>query len=101
MRKIDVRHRDQIKQLLYSDCVLGIKDSRYPCFNGFQLWWYDRRHNVCTRCQSEWTTLRRRLERYTLDDAAKALWRKRKLLFVRGRHLSEDRKLLSMSQSSN
>ena len=101
MRKVDVSSRTQIKQLLYSDLVLGIKDNRCQCFGGFQLWWYDKRRDVCASCQSQWTSLRRRAEQHTLDDAARVLWRKRRLLFVRARRLSEDRRLLIMNQLLN
>ena len=93
MRHIDVDNKFQIKQLLYSECVLGIRDHKYNSFGGFQLWWYDKKHDICACCQSGWSNVGKRIKRHSLDNAAKILWRKRSSLFLRGRRLYEDRKL--------
>jgi hypothetical protein len=37
MRHIEVDNKFQIKQLLYCECVLGIRDNKYCSFGGFQL----------------------------------------------------------------
>jgi hypothetical protein len=93
MKKIDVQDKSQIKQLLYSNCVLAIKNDQCRSFGGFQLWWYDKRRDVCNCCESYWSDLRKRLAQYSLNQAARILWRKRACLFVRGKRLAEDRKL--------
>ncbi len=101
MRQIEVDNKFQIKQLLYSDCVLGIRDNKYRSFGGFQLWWYDKQRDICSCCQSHWSSVRKRIERHSLDKAAKILWRERNSLFLRGRRLSEDRKLLTLGHLCN
>ena len=94
MKKIEIEDKSQIKQLLYSDRVLGIKDNRYGSFGGFQLWWYDKQSDVCRCCGSNWLDLRTKVQRHSLDEAAKILWRNRNSLFLRGKHVSEDEKLI-------
>jgi hypothetical protein len=101
MRQIRVEDKFQIKQLLYSNCVLGIKGKQYRSFGGFQLWWYDKKRDICTCCQSHWLNARKKIERYSLDKAAKILWRKRSSLFLRCKQLSEDKKLLSIGHFYN
>lgn len=101
MRQIEVKNKFQIKQLLYSDYVLGIRDNKYRSFSGFQLWWYDKQRDICNCCQSHWSSIKKRIERHSLDRAAKILWRKRNSLFLRGKRLSEDRKLISLGISYN
>lgn len=96
MKKIDVEDKFQIKQLLYCDCVLAIKDYRYRSFGGFQLWWYDRQRDLCSCCESGWSDFKRKIAHHTLDRAAKILWHHRSRLFLRGKRLSEDRKLLAV-----
>lgn len=98
MRRIDVKDRLQIKQLLYCDCVLGVKDSQYQSFDGFQLWWYDKQHGVCRTCKAQWSITRQFLERCSLDKAAEVLWRKRRSLFIRARRVSQDRQLTTMNR---
>jgi len=100
MRHIEVDNKFQIKQLLYSDCVLGVRDHKFNSFSGFQLWWYDKQHDICTCCQSRWSNVGKRIKRLSLDSAAKILWRKRNSLFLRGRRLSDDRKLSTLRFSS-
>ncbi len=101
MRQIEVDNKFQIKQLLYCDCVLGIRDNRYCSFGGFQLWWYDKQRDICRCCHSRWSSIRKRIERYSLDKAAKILWRKRNTLFLRRRRLSQDQKLLALGHLCN
>jgi hypothetical protein len=101
MKQISVNDRWQIKQLLYSENVLGVKDENCQAFGGFQLWWYDKRHNTCHCCRSHWVDLRRQISECSLDEAADALWRHRDALFVRSRQLSQDRKLLLVTQLCN
>ena len=101
MRKIDVEDKFQIKQLLYSDCVLGIKDNRYRSFGGFQPWWYDKQRDICNCCQSYWSSVRKNVECHSLDKAAKILWRKRNSLFLRTKHLSEDKRLMTVGHFQN
>lgn len=93
MKKIKVEDKAQIKQLLYTDFVLGIKGEQYRAFGGFQLWWYDKQRGVCDCCESHWSDPRKKLTQYSLDKAAKILWRHRNSLYIRTKHLSEDKKL--------
>jgi hypothetical protein len=101
MKRITVNDRRQIKQLLYGEGVLGVKDDTCPAFDGFELWWYDKLHDICRCCRSRWSDLRRQVEGHSLDDAAAILWRNRKALFLRDHHLSEDRKLLQLNHLCN
>lgn len=101
MKRITVNDKWQIKQLLYSDCVLGIKDDECQGFGGFELWWYDKQHDICRCCRSRWSDLRRQIEQHSLDRAAGILWHSRNELFLRHRTLSQDRKLTLMAQMCN
>ena len=101
MRKIDVEDKFQIKQLLYCDCVLGIKDHRYRSFGGFQLWWYDKRRDICSCCEAGWFDFTRKIVHHSLDKAAKILWRQRDRLFLRDKRFSNDRKLTRQWQGGN
>jgi hypothetical protein len=93
MKKIQIKDKTQIKQLLYAEWVFGIKDDQYRSFGGFQLRWFDKRRGVCDCCQSRWSDPRKRLAHYTIDKAAKILWHNRHRLYVRTKHVSEDKKL--------
>jgi hypothetical protein len=101
MKRIAVNDKWQIKQLLYSENVLGVRDEGCQAFGGFQLWWYNKQHNACHCCQSRWADLRTRISGCSLDQAADALWRHRDMLFVRSRRISQDRKILLMMQLCN
>ncbi len=101
MKQIAVDNKSHIKQLLYCDCVLGIRDDSCQSFGGFQLWWYDKQHDTCHCCQSRWADLRKRVEQCSLDKAARVLWHKRNALFLRGRHFSQDKKLAALAQCHN
>lgn len=101
MRKINVENKSQIKQLLYSGGVFGIKDDRYRSFGGFQLWWYDKRLDVCSCCESYWSDGRKRVQNCSLNRAAKVLWHHRDSLFLRRKHLPEDERLVTMGRSAN
>ncbi|HUT46742.1 MAG TPA: hypothetical protein VMX36_10690 [Sedimentisphaerales bacterium] len=93
MKKISVENKTQIKQLLYYGKVFGIKDDRYRSFGGFQLWWYDKRLNVCNCCESLWADGRKRIQHYSLDRAASILWHNRRSLYVRRKPLPDYKKL--------
>jgi len=101
MRQITVIDKRQIKELLYSNCVLGIRDSSCYAFGGFELWWYDKEHDVCRCCRSRWADLRRRVEEHSLDRAAGLLWHNRATLFLRHKVLSQDRTLQILAHSCN
>lgn len=101
MKRITVDNKGQIKQLLYSEGVLGVRDDGCQAFGGFQLWWYDKQHDVCRCCRSRWADLRRQVQEHSLDQAAAILWHSRDQLFLRHRHLSDDRKLLLLAQLCN
>jgi hypothetical protein len=95
MKKIDVEDKFQIKQLLYANCVLGVKENCYRSFGGFQLWWYDKQHDICSCCASGWSDFRKKVTHHSLDEAAKILWRSRNSLFLRDKRLSEDKKFVN------
>ena len=101
MKRITVNNKLQIKQLLYADGVLGVRDHSCHAFGGFQLWWFDKRHGICRCCRSQWSDLRRQVEEHSLDQAAAILWHQRSELFLRHRQLSQDRKLLHFAQLCN
>ncbi len=101
MKRIIVDNRSDIKQLLYSDCVLGVRDDACQAFGGFQLWWYDKQHDTCHSCRSRWADLRKHVDQCSLEKAARVLWHKRNALFLRGRHLSEDKKLTTLVRCCN
>lgn len=96
MRKINVEDRTQIKQLLYTGSVLGIRDDQYRSFGGFQLWWYDKQLDICCCCDSYWSDVRKRTRYCSLNKAAKILWHKRHSLFLRSKNLPEDKKLIAL-----
>lgn len=101
MRKISVEDKTQIKQLLYTGSVFGIRDDQYRAFGGFQLWWYDKKLDVCSCCGSQWIDFRKRIRHCSLNKAAKILWHKRHSLFLRGKHLPEDKRLMTIGQLGN
>jgi len=101
MKRITVNDRWQIKQLLYNGGVLAVKDDSCSAFGGFQLWWYDRQHDVCRCCRSRWSDFRRLIEEHSLDRAAAVLWHSRDALFLRGKPLSRDRRLNRLAQFCN
>ena len=101
MKKINVVNKAHIKQLLYLGNVLGIKDDQFRSFGGFQLWWYDKQLDICDCCESRWTDVRKRVHHFSLDKAAKILWHNRNSLFIRSKHLPEDRRLATIGQIEN
>ena len=96
MRKIEIQNKAQIKQLLYVGNVLGIKDDQYRSFGGFQLWWYDKHLDICDCCESYWSDVRKRVHHYSLNRATRILWHNRHCLFLRNKHLPEDKKLTTI-----
>ena len=101
MKRIIVNHRVQIKQLLYCDRVLAVRDDACPAFGGFALWWYDKKHGVCRCCRSHWSDQKKQIEAHTLDETAAILWRDRDALFLRDRPLSDDHKLMQINHLCN
>jgi hypothetical protein len=101
MKRITVNDRQQIKQLLYGEGVLGVKNTTCPTFDGFELWWYDKQHDICRCCRSRWSDLKRQIEGHSLDHAAAILWQRRNALFLRDRQLSNDPKLLRLNHLCN
>ena len=101
MTRVTVNGKYDIKKLLYTDCVLGVKDDACQSFNGFELWWYDKQKDTCHCCHARWSDLRRRVDQCSLDKAARLLWRKRDALFLRHKHGGEDRKLEVLAQQCN
>ena len=93
MKKISVEDKTQIKQLLYYGYVFGIRDDRYKSFGGFQLWWYDKQLDVCSRCESHWSDGQKRIHQCSLNAAANILWHSRRSLYVRSKQLPDDKRL--------
>jgi hypothetical protein len=85
MRKIEIQNKAQIKQLLYTGNVLGIKDDQYRSFGGFQLWWYDKHLDICDCCESYWSDVRKRVHHYSLNWATRILLHNRHCLFLRNK----------------
>ncbi len=96
MKKIEIQNKAQIKQLLYTGNVLGIKNDQYRSFGGFQLWWYDKHLDICDCCESYWSDVRKRVHHYSLNRATRILWHNRHCLFLRNKHLPEDKKLAAI-----
>jgi hypothetical protein len=101
MRPITVNDKSDIKQLLYGEHVLGIRDNNCHSFGGFELWWYDRQRDVCRCCRSRWSDFRKQIEEHSLDHAATLLWHNRGTLFLRHKVVSQDRKLQYLTQLCN
>jgi len=93
MHRIDVENKLQIKQLLYAGAVLGIKGNQFRAFEGFQLWWYDRKHNICHCAESHWLDTRQRSTPHSFKKTVKILWHNRDSLFMSIKHVSEDKRL--------
>ncbi|UCG58655.1 MAG: hypothetical protein JSU70_03905 [Phycisphaerales bacterium] len=98
VKRLEVKNRSHIKQLLYCGSVLGVKNTEFRSFGGFQLWWYDRKRGLCDCCESRWSDPRKRLAHYSLDEAARILWHNRSSLFLRCKHLPQDRGLQKMER---
>ncbi len=96
MKKISVEDKTQIKQLLYTGEVFGLRGDQYRSFGGFQLWWYDKQLDVCNRCGSHWGDARRKVQQCSLNRAASILWHNRRSLFLRHKHLQEDKRLMAV-----
>ncbi len=96
MKKVRVEDRQQIKQLLYTGNVFGLRGDEFRGFGGFQLWWYDKQFDLCNRCESHWADIRKKVQRCTLDRAASILWHNRRSLFLRHRHLQQDKRLTAV-----
>ena len=91
MKKIEVKNKTEIKELLYAGRILGIKDDLYTSFGGYQRWWYDKYADACYSCKSHGpdgkeithdAEGKEKIDSYSLDKAAKILWRNHKLLFL-------------------
>ena len=96
MRKVSVENKTQIKQLLYYGYVFAIKGDQYKSFGGFQLWWYDKQLDVCNRCESHWSDGRKRIHQCALNVAANILWHNRRSLYLRSKHLPDDKRLMAV-----
>ncbi|MEA3225576.1 MAG: hypothetical protein U9Q07_06460 [Planctomycetota bacterium] len=94
MREISVEDKTQIKQLLYDGNVFGIKGDRFRAFGGFQLWWYDKHLDVCSYSESYWSDGIKNIHHCSLNRAVRILWHNRKSLFLRHKHLDEDKRLM-------
>lgn len=101
MRKVSVDNRRQIKQLLYAGNVFGLRGDQFRAFGGFQLWWYDKQLDVCNRCESHWVDVRRKVQQCSLSRAASILWHNRRSLFLRHKHLCEDKRLMVVGHSAH
>ncbi len=101
MKKISVEDKTQIKQLLYTGGVLGLRGDQYRSFGGFQLWWYDKQLDVCNRCGSHWGDANRKVQQCSLNRAASILWHNRRALFLRHKHLQEDTRLMAVGHHTH
>ncbi len=101
MKRISVEDRNQIKQLLYSGNVIGLRGDQFRSFDGFRLWWYDKQFDVCNRCESHWTDTRTKVRRCSLNRAAAILWHNRRSLFLRHRNLQDDQRLMAVRYTAH
>ena len=101
MRKISVEDKTQIKQLLYTGNVFGLRGDQFRAFGGFQLWWYEKQLDACNRSESHWVDVRRKVQRCSLIRAASILWHNRQSLFLRHKHLQEDQRLMAVGHFTN
>jgi hypothetical protein len=101
VRQITVNDRTDIKQLLCSDYIVGIRDTGGYAFGGFELWWYDRENDICRCRRSRWSDFRRQIEEHSLDHAASLLWLNRGTLFLRHRRFTQDGNFAFAAQSNN
>lgn len=91
MEKISVEDKRQIKRLLYNGNVFGLRGDQYRTFDGYQFWWYDRRLDVCNRCESQLAEAERKIQQCSLDRAASILWHNRRSLFLHHKNLQQER----------
>jgi len=100
MKKISVEDKTQIKQLLCTGNIIGLRGDQFRSFNGFQLWWYDKQLDVCKRCESYMGDLEGNVQECSLDRAASILWYNRRSLFLRHGQLQEDEGLLTVGHQT-
>ena len=101
MGQITINDKVDIKQLLCSDYIVGVRSTACYAYGGFELWWYDRQHDVCRCRRSRWSDFRQQIEEHSLDHAASFLWHNRGTLFLRQRRASQDRPFASGTESCN
>jgi hypothetical protein len=90
MRQITINCKVDIKQLLCSDYIVGVRSTASYAYGGFELWWYDRQHDICRCRRSRWSDLRQQIEEHSLDHAASFLWHNRATLFLRQKRPPQD-----------
>lgn len=100
MKKIKVDNKTEIKKLLYTGYIIGLKGNQFSSFDGFQLWWYDKKLDVCNHCESHWINTRKKVAQCSLNKAASTLWHHRRSLFLRHKRLREDKDLMDMGYSA-
>ncbi|MHC4638422.1 MAG: hypothetical protein ACYTBP_05180 [Planctomycetota bacterium] len=91
MRKLEVKSKAEVMELLFAEYLLGIKDDRYSSFGGFQRWRYDRQTNTCKSCESHWGDRSQRIHSYNLKKATKILWRNRRSLYIYTKDIPKDK----------
>lgn len=101
MRQVTINDRTDIRQLLCSDYIVGVRSSNSYPFGGFELWWYDREHDVCRCRRSLWHEFRRQVEEHSLDHATNLLWINRGNLFLRHRRPTQEDDLALSAESCN
>jgi len=92
MKKIFVKDKARIKELLYDGYIVGIKSNKFGSFCGFQRWQYDKQSDTCCSCDAVWADKRRITKSYSLKKGTKILWRKRGDLYLYTKNISEKEK---------
>jgi len=92
MKKIFVKDKARIKELLYDGYMVGIKGSKFGSFGGFQRWQYDKHADTCHSCDAVWADKRRIIKSYSLKKATKILWHNRGDLYLYAKNISEKQK---------
>jgi hypothetical protein len=91
MRKLEVKSKADVMELLFAGYILGVRDDRYSSFGGFQRWHYERETNICTSCESHWSDQTKRVHSYNLKKATKILWRNRRSLYIYTKNIPKDK----------
>jgi hypothetical protein len=89
VHRIEVNNKQQIKQLLYSGCILAIKGSQFHSYGGFQMWWYDKKTDMCHIAESHWMDRRKQVKTCRFAKGVKTLWHNKRSLYLSTKHVTQ------------
>ena len=93
MKKLTVKDKGRIRELLYDGFVLAIKDDKFAG-GGFERWTFDRQTCKCRSCAAFWADRKRKIRNYNLNRATKVLWHHRNSLYIYTKELNENKRRL-------